>query len=203
MPATAKGPRLWLRKARRDEHGRITHGGVWIILDGKHQESTECDTDDRGGAERALEAYLDRKHTAEAKKGVRDPSQIPVADVLALYASDVVPGHARPHETAQRIERLLAFFGSKTISAIDGDLCRAYIKSRSTEAAARRDLEELRAAINYHRQEGRCDKIVSGRAVSALGPRRRCRPPAVASGFSLMSFVKHRTHDWDVLHAPA
>jgi hypothetical protein len=89
------------------------------------------------------------------------PSHIPVADVLALYASDVVPGHARPDETAQRIERLLAFFGGRTLSAIDGDLCRAYTKSRSTEAAARRDLEELRAAINYHRQEGRCEKIVS------------------------------------------
>jgi hypothetical protein len=59
------------------------------------------------------------------------------------------------------IERLLAFFGGKMLSAIDRELCRAFTKNRSTEAAARRDLEELRAAINYHRQEGRCDRIVS------------------------------------------
>jgi hypothetical protein len=37
----------------------------------------------------------------------------------------------------------------------------AYAKSRTTDAAARRDLEELRAAINHHRREGRCDKVVN------------------------------------------
>jgi integrase len=55
----------------------------------------------------------------------------------------------------------LAFFGGKMLSAIDGELCRAYARSRSTNAAARRDLEELRAAINHHRHEGRCEKIIS------------------------------------------
>jgi hypothetical protein len=82
MSAKPKGPRLWLRKARRNKAGRITHGAVWLILDGKHQESTECGRDDRVGAERQLEAYLNRKHTAAAKKSFRDPDQIPVADVL-------------------------------------------------------------------------------------------------------------------------
>jgi integrase len=38
---------------------------------------------------------------------------------------------------------------------------RPNAKRRSTDAAARRDLEELRAAINHHRRAGRCDKIVS------------------------------------------
>jgi integrase len=161
MPGAAKGPRLWLRKARRDGRGRITHGAVWIILDGKHQESTECSAEDRGRAERALAAYIDRKHLAAIKEGVRDPAQIPVADVLALYGSDIAPGHARPKETAQRIERLLAFFGDKMLSEINGELCRVYIRKRTTKAAARRDLEELRAAINHHRNEGRCEKIVS------------------------------------------
>jgi integrase len=161
MPVAAKGPRLWLRKPRRDNRGRITHPAVWLILDGKHQESTECGPSDRAGAERKLESYLNRKHTSEAKKGVRDPTQIPVADVLALYSTDVAPHHARPRETAQRIERLLAFFGGKMLSEVNGDSCRAYTRSRSTEAASRRDLEELRAAINHHRREGRCEKIVS------------------------------------------
>jgi integrase len=161
MSATAKGPRLWLRKARRDVRGRVTHGAVWVILDGKHQESTECGPDDRGGAERALEAYLNRKHLAASKKGTRDPDQVPVADVLALYGADIVPRHSRPRETAQRIERLLSVFGDLMLSAIDGELCRSYVRGRSTEAAARRDLEELRAAINHHREEGHCEKIVS------------------------------------------
>ena len=154
MSAKPKGPRLWLRKARRNKAGRITHGAVWLILDGKHQESTECGRDDRVGAERQLEAYLNRKHTAAAKKSFRDPDQIPVADVLALYAADVVPNHVRPKETLQRVERLLAFFGGDKLSAINGDRSRAFARSRSTPTAAREDLSVLRAAINHHRQEG-------------------------------------------------
>ena len=161
MSAASKGPRLWLRKARRDRKGHVTHGAVWFILDGKHQESTKCSRDDRCGAERRLETYLNKKHLATAKKGARDPTEIPVADVLALYGSDVVPGHSRPGETAQRIERLLAFFGDKLLSEINGESCRAFVARRATSTAARNDLEVLRAAINHHRLEGHCEKIVS------------------------------------------
>ena len=138
MPAESKGPRLWLRKARRDKRGRPTHRAVWLILDGEHQESTGCGRDDRGGAERALEQYLAGKRLGSTKASIRDPNQIPIADVLALYAPEVAPGHSRPKETAQRIERLLAFFGNKVLSAINGDLCREFVKWRSTPTAARR-----------------------------------------------------------------
>jgi integrase len=161
MSAGSKGPRLWLRKARRDKNGHVTHRAVWLILDGNHQESTKCSRDDRCGAEKMLEAYLNRKHLATAKKGARDPIEIPVADVLALYGSDVVPGHSRPGETAQRIERLLAFFGGKLLSEVNGESCRAFVATRTTSTAARSDLEVLRAAINHHRLEGHCEKIVS------------------------------------------
>ena len=68
MPAASKGPRLWLRKPRRDKTRRITHRAVWLILDGEHQESTGCGRDDRVGAERALEAYLNRKHSPRQRK---------------------------------------------------------------------------------------------------------------------------------------
>ena len=161
MPANSKGPRLWLRKARRDKRGRPTHRAVWLILDGEHQESTGCGRDDRGGAETALEQYLAGKRLGSTKASIRDPNQIPIADVLALYASEVAPEHSRPKETAQRIERLLAFFGNKVLSAINGDLCREFVKWRSTPTAARDDLTVLRAAINHHREEGHCEKIVS------------------------------------------
>jgi integrase len=161
MPTQSKPPRLWLRKSRRDKAGRITHGAVWLILDGKHQESTECGRDNRVGAEKRLEAYLNRKHTAATKKSVRDPDQIPVADVLALYAADIAPNHGRPKETAQRIERLLTFFGEKVLSDINGDLCREFARKRSTPTAAREELSILRAANNHHRSEGHCEKIVS------------------------------------------
>src|SRR5216684_8196572 len=67
---------------------------------------------------------------------------------------------SRPKETAGRIDRLLEFFGDKMLSGINGELCRAYVAQRSTDAAARRELEDLRAAINHHRREGLCSQIV-------------------------------------------
>jgi integrase len=161
MPAQSKGPRLWFRKARRDKRGRTTHKGVWLILDGEYQESTGCGRDDRVDAERALESYLASKRVKATKTSFRDPDHIPVADVLALYGVDIAPGHARPKETAARIERLLAFFGGNLLSEINGDLCREFVKTRSTPIAAREDLVTLRAAINHHREEGHCNRIVS------------------------------------------
>lgn len=46
------------------------------------------------------------------------------------------------------------------LSYISGQTCRAYAAQRSTDAAARRELEDLRAAINHHRREGLCNKVV-------------------------------------------
>jgi integrase len=160
MPAKYRGPRLWLRPPRRTGRGRATKA-VWLILDKRYQESTGCRRDDREGAARALADYINRKHLKEARKGVRDPAQIPVADVLSLYTVDVAPKHGRPKETAAKIERLLDFFGDKMLVEVNGDLCRAFAKARSTPAAAREDLVVLRAAINHHRREGHCEKIVS------------------------------------------
>jgi integrase len=160
MPYQSKGARLWSRSARRDASGRVTHTAAWIIRDGPYQESTGCSIDDRAGAERALAAYIARKHLAQAVTEPRHPSQTPVADVLALYARDTAPRHARPKETAGRIRALLAFFGDKMLGEVNGALCRAYAAQRSTDAAARRELEDLRAAINHHRQEGLCSEII-------------------------------------------
>ena len=40
--------------------------------------------------------YLARKHVTASVVNSRGPNVIPVADVLALYARDVAPEHARP-----------------------------------------------------------------------------------------------------------
>ena len=169
MSAKREGPRLWLRPARRNVRGDgKVWPAAWIILDGSRQKGTGCAEDDLAGAEKALERYLATKHLAEVKAGPRDPATIPIADVLNLYTTEVVPNHARPHETRARIERLSDFFGDKMLSAMCGDLCREYLKSRSTDSAARRELEDLRAAIKHHQAEGRCDRIIS----VVLPPRR-------------------------------
>jgi hypothetical protein len=71
----------------------------------------------------------------------------------------VVPNHARPEETKGRIKALDKFFGDRMLSYVSGETCRAYVAQRSTDAAARRELDDLRAAINFHRRENLQDKI--------------------------------------------
>ncbi len=157
MPRPSKGARLWLRPARRE--GGRNRPAVWIIRDGDHQESTGCGGDDRKGAETKLAEYIAAKYSPERTRS-RHPACIPVADALTIYLQDVAPGHARPHETAQRAEALLGFFGDMTLAAINGASCRAYVAHRGSTAAARRELEDLRSAINHHRREGLCSEVV-------------------------------------------
>jgi integrase len=160
MPARSKGPRLYLRHARHDKAGRVTHAPIWIIRDGSYQQSTGCLAHDTFGAERALAVYLANKHARAARAGNRDPDQVPIADVLTIYLRDIVPHHSRPKETKSRIKALDLFFSDKMLDYVTGETCRDYAKQRSTDAAARRELEDLRAAINHHRREGLCNKIV-------------------------------------------
>jgi integrase len=153
MPSRSKGARLWLRKRR----GRTAQ---WVIRDGSYQKSTGCTAHDIVGAERALAKFLASKHIRGVRTHSRDPDQIPIADVLTIYLTDVAPHHARPKETKDRIKALDGFFGDKMLSYVTGETCRAYATQRSTDAAARRELEDLRAAINHHRREGLCNKVV-------------------------------------------
>ena len=173
MPRRSKGPRLWLRQAQHDKSGRQTHAAIWLIKDGGHRESTSCGIDDRERAEAALASYIGRKHLANAQAGIRAPAHVPIADVLALYGRDIAPKHARPKETAQRITSLLCFFGDKVLSDVNGTLCRAYVEHRGSSGGARRELEELRAAINHHRREGLCSAIVEVVLPERSAPRER------------------------------
>jgi hypothetical protein len=161
MPQAPKGPRLHLRRARRDAAGAITHPAVWIIKDdGRYRKSTGCGADDRGRAEQMLADYIAQKRLNAAPRGARHPAQIPIADVISRYLRDVASKRARPQEAAQRARALLSFFGQMTLAQVNGDECRRYAVQRSTDVAARRQLEDLRAAINHHRREGLCSQIV-------------------------------------------
>lgn len=144
MPRATKPPRLWLRP------GDAEHEPAWIILDAGSQIRTGCGAGDREGAERELERYLARKRRP---KGPRHPDRVPVADVLRLYLIDSAPKQARPAEVASRVMALLDHFGDRTLSAITGAECRAYADDR-TPGAARRQLEDLRAAIRHYHTEG-------------------------------------------------
>jgi integrase len=180
MPRRSKGPRLWLREAQYDRTGKRTHTATWLIKDGPHRASTGCGADDRRGAEAALTRYLNEKQLAQAETGVRPPASIAIGDVLALYARDVAPKHARPHETGQRIRALLSFFGNNVLSDVNAALCRSYVAYRGFSGAARRELEDFRAAINHHRREGLCTAIVEVTLPDASPARERwlTRPEA-------------------------
>lgn len=152
MPRHAKGPRLWLAPARADGTG-----AKWIIRDGPRQRGTGLGPGASGAEkEAALAAYLAEKHTEVVSTGSRDPSAILVVDVLAKYVRD----KPRDYETILRVKALRAFWGGLRLSNVTGDNCRAYAATR-TSGAARRELEDFRAAINHHRREGLHDKIVS------------------------------------------
>lgn len=156
----AKGPRLWLQKGTARADGYVTRS-VWCILDdGGFKRSTGCGADDRAGAESQLGQYLAEK----AAKGalVRDASahQTHIASVIALYARDRAMKTARPRETLARLDRLLRWWGGGLLSDVTGANCRAYATERGAEQAARRELEDLRAAIRHHRMEGFCRETV-------------------------------------------
>jgi integrase len=179
MPRPAKGIRLWLRPEERNSDGTLRKRAVWVIRDGSRKISTGCAAKDRAGAERALGEHLASKYRPSRKRG-RYPSEILIADVLAIYLTDVAPRHAREDETKQRVLTLDAWWGERTLADVNGVNCRAYVDHRTrqpwrsarpattgrparmvTAAAARRELEDLRAAINHHRREGLCSEIVS------------------------------------------
>lgn len=158
MPKQSKGAYLALLKARRE--GIRLRPATWVIRDGSYMQRTGCGAGDRETAEGKLAEYITKKYAPERTRP-RDSASIPVADALTIYLQDVAPRHARPDETAQRVEKLIEFFGDKTLSNINGALCRAYVEARGSLAASRRELEDLRSAINHHRREGICNEIIS------------------------------------------
>ena len=110
-------------------------------------------------AERRLAEYIAKKHQPTRDRE-QSPSSIPVADVLAVYVTDRTATVGRPIELRQRVTALADFFGTMMLSDINGAACRAYTAQRGSSAMARRELEDLRAAINHHRREGYCNAVV-------------------------------------------
>ena len=155
MPRHSKGARLWLQPARRDQHGRIIEQTVWVIRDGNIKRSTGFGQGQAAEAERALAEYIANKYRAP-RIGHRDPAACKVADVIAIYAEDVAHKHTRPRETAARLGRILDFFGATTLACINRKACEDYVRQRGAKAAARRELEDLRAAIRHHWEAGLC-----------------------------------------------
>lgn len=186
---TPKGPRLWLQP-ERIRPSRKPEPAVWIIRDGKHKVSTGCGPADLREAEQRLARYLAEKY--EPKRSSSDPAQTPTADVLALFAQDVVPSYSRPKEYVARIKRLLSFWGDpeeairiaqehrRKVGEMNGTLadvrtatCQLYVKWVGADRTASRDLELLRSAINHAYNEQIIDKKVPVALPEPSQPRER------------------------------
>lgn len=149
MPQRPKGARLVWRPERRDGAGKLKQRGVWVIRDaGGRERSTGCGADDLSGAERALAAYLaETRAERVAASRRRDPAEVPVADVLLAYWHARGGQVARPDELRTRLRYLADWWGDRAVDDIGPDLCAAYVRHRRSPSAARRELEDLRAAI--------------------------------------------------------
>lgn len=136
MPRRSAGPRLYLDPNRKQ----------WVIRDGAAFVRTGCGERDRRGAETALKNYLGDKHRPT-------PSADPlIDDVLAAYGREHGPHVRRPDNVAYTIGNLLRVWGGRRVSDVTARSCRSYAGKRSP-AAARRDLETLRAALRYWNRE--------------------------------------------------
>lgn len=173
MPRPPKGPRLFLRGARADR------AAVWVILDtGGIEVSTGCGADDLAGAEKALARYLAGKH--ETTLGQTDPHAVKIADALTFYTTEKDPGpdaDVRQLRAAAdltfTIERLLEWWGGKTLGDVKASSCKAYVRHRVAQVnrrggknakpissgTARRELEILRAAIGVYHDEYLLDAV--------------------------------------------
>lgn len=132
VPRKSKGARLYLEPSRRE----------WVIRDGSRFIRLGCPEAEHRKAEKLLADYLGKKHKPE---GGPDPL---IADVLLVYAQEHVPHTRAAANAGYNINNLAEFWGSLRLSDINSSRCRGYAGTR-TPAAARRDLETLRAACGW------------------------------------------------------
>ena len=151
MPRRQQPPRLWLRPERRQD-GNLIARSTWIILDGGQQFATGCSAGEAAEAERKLAEYIANKY--EPTRRVRDIESISIADVLSVYDADCRDRQANKATFDERLERLNEFWGGRMLSDVSGATCREFVQRRGSNGGARRDLEDLRAAINHHAKKG-------------------------------------------------
>jgi integrase len=150
MPRPAKGARLYLRERKGREP-------QWVIRDREREFGTGCGKGDLRGAENALAHYLTERFKADT--GKRDLDRITVAEVLALYGSEIAPHRASAELIGYHMDALLSFWAGKSLAQVKGSSCRAYVEHRENgrkpvkAATAKRELKTLGAAINHWHRE--------------------------------------------------
>jgi integrase len=152
MPRRKSPPRLWLRPARKARSGKSKTRAVWIILDDGNHVATGCFAGEDTKAQEFLAAYIAEKYSPTRR--LKDIESIDAADVLSIYYEDRRERQANKAKFDERMARLAKWWGGKMLAEVNGANCRAYVRWRASSGGSRRDLEDLRAAINYHAKEG-------------------------------------------------
>ncbi len=161
-----EGAALQLKAARVDRSGYITQQATWIIRDNGRDVSTGCTADEIAAAEEKLRDHIVSK--CPPKGRARHIDDIAIADLLSIYLDaqleklrerfnvDSESENTIPdiRKFKKRIERLNEWWGAKMLGELNGEACRSYAKQRGKKGGARRDLEDLRAAIGHHAVEG-------------------------------------------------
>ncbi|MET4683724.1 tyrosine-type recombinase/integrase [Brevundimonas faecalis] len=168
MPRPSKGPRLFLRKARPEKR----QASVWVIRDGAKEVGTGCGPGEVAEAGLRLAEYIQAKWTpapATGTNGPTDPTDVLIADVLSLYADGKAAKAPDPKAVRARLSALLEFWGESTVADVRRSTCEQYVAHRIlqpikmakdpktarrvTDQGARRELEDLSAAIGYWHDE--------------------------------------------------
>lgn len=153
MPRRKLPPRLALRTDRPTDEERALGivRKVWVIRDGDRYVRTGCAESEAEKAAEHFADYLAEKRNTIVRNG--KSAELSVADILSVYLEERADKTARPRETISSIARLNEFWGPKKASEILGPTCREFARARGSVSGARRDLENLRAAVKHYRRE--------------------------------------------------
>jgi integrase len=133
MPRPKSGSRLWLDKER----------DAWSIIDGRRVIRTGCGKSDVQGAKAALQAYSASHHSVVVGC---DPL---IADVLKVYSEEHLATKISAYSVSYDMDNLAIWWGTKPVSEITAENCRAYIAHRDRRTCSRRELGFLSAAATY------------------------------------------------------
>ena len=87
---------------------------------------------------------------------MRDVEHISLADVLLIYHTDrrdQFEDELQKRRFDASVGRLNEYFGKYNLGEMSQTLTAGYVKDRGSPGGARRDLENLRAAINHHARQ--------------------------------------------------
>jgi integrase len=135
VPRRSLGPRLYRDPSR---------GGQYVIRDGSR--FIRLGSSSSSEAEKYLADYILSKHGPTPSEGPL------VADILAAYATDVVPGRRTAVNISYVLGKLLKWWGNRRSTDITARNCRAYCETL-TPAAAASHMKTLSAACNHWSRE--------------------------------------------------